>query len=63
MSKPPPSLSDLAVILLLAGVYTLLCHRPAYIEVYSRAGPTCRSSHGSAPPLCRSPSLVGLPQR
>jgi hypothetical protein len=39
MSESPSSPSDLALILLLTGVYTLLCHRPAYVEVYSPCHP------------------------
>jgi calcium permeable stress-gated cation channel len=39
MSEPSPSPSDLALILLLTGVYTLLRHRPAYVEVYSPCWP------------------------
>jgi hypothetical protein len=39
MSEPPPSPSDLALILLLTGVYTLLRHLPAYIKVYSPRRP------------------------
>jgi calcium permeable stress-gated cation channel len=48
MSEPPSSPSDLALILLLAGVYTLLRHRPAYVEVYS----PCRPYAPLEPWLC-----------
>jgi hypothetical protein len=39
MSELPLSPSDLALILLLAGVYTLLHHRLVYVEVYSLRWP------------------------
>jgi calcium permeable stress-gated cation channel len=39
MREAPSLSSDLALIPPLAGVYTLLHHRPAYVEVYSPRRP------------------------